>query len=66
LRRVFGHGAFREGQLWAIERVLAGRSTLLVQATGAGKSLAYQLPALLLPGLTVVVSPLVSLMEDQV
>lgn len=63
LRCVFGHKAFREGQLAAVQRVLRGSSTLLVLATGAGKSLAYQLPALLLPGLCLVVSPLVALMQ---
>ncbi len=65
LKEVFGHSSFRVGQEWAIHRVLNGQSTLLVLATGSGKSLAYQLPALLLPGITVVVSPLISLMEDQ-
>lgn len=65
LTQVFGHTAFREGQEWAINRCLQGMSSLLVLSTGAGKSLTYQLPALLLPGITIVVSPLVSLMEDQ-
>jgi hypothetical protein len=65
LRDVFGHSEFRAGQKWAIDRVLARKKALLVLATGSGKSLTYQLPALLLPGITVVVSPLVSLMEDQ-
>ncbi len=65
LKEVFGHSSFRVGQEWAIHRILNGQSTLLVLATGSGKSLAYQLPALLLPGITVVVSPLISLMEDQ-
>lgn len=53
LRRVFGHKEFRDGQEWGIERALAGLPSLLVLATGTGKSLTYQLPALLLPGLTV-------------
>lgn len=53
LRKVFGHKSFREGQEWGIKRALAGLPTLLVLATGTGKSLAYQLPALLLPGITV-------------
>ncbi|CAN0081354.1 unnamed protein product, partial [Scytosiphon promiscuus] len=62
---VFGHEGFREGQEWGVDRAIRGLPTLLVLATGTGKSLTYQLPALLLPGITVVVSPLVSLMEDQ-
>ncbi len=65
LKDVFGHSSFRVGQEWAINRVLNGENALLVLATGSGKSLAYQLPALMLPGITVVVSPLISLMEDQ-
>jgi ATP-dependent DNA helicase RecQ len=66
LRRHFHFDAFRPGQEAAIRRVLAGQHTLLVMPTGAGKSLAYQLPALLLPGLTLVISPLIALMKDQV
>jgi ATP-dependent DNA helicase RecQ len=66
LRQHFGFDAFRPGQEMAIRRVLAGQHTLLVMPTGAGKSLAYQLPALLLPGLTLVISPLIALMKDQV
>src|SRR3712207_9219962 len=65
LERHFGFGGFRPGQAEAVEHVLAGRDTLVVLPTGAGKSLIYQLPALLLPGLTVVVSPLIALMKDQ-
>lgn len=65
LRRAFGFDSFRPGQEWAIRRVLSGQSTLFVAATGTGKSLCYQLPAMLLPGLTVVVSPLIALMTDQ-
>ena len=65
LRRVFGHSVFRPGQLEVIQRVLRGGSTLALLPTGAGKSLTYQLPAMLLPGLTLVVSPLLALMTDQ-
>jgi ATP-dependent DNA helicase RecQ len=66
LRARFGFPAFRPGQERAVENVLAGRDTLVVLPTGGGKSVCYQVPALLLPGLTVVVSPLISLMKDQV
>ena len=62
----FGHAAFRVAQLKVIGPLLAGRDVLAVLPTGAGKSLCYQVPALLAAGLTVVVSPLVSLMQDQV
>ena len=65
LRKVFGLQRLRPGQREVIERVLNARNTLAVMPTGAGKSLCYQLPALLLPGTTVVVSPLVALMKDQ-
>jgi ATP-dependent DNA helicase RecQ len=66
LQQHFGFGAFREGQRAVIASVLAGTPTLGIMPTGAGKSLCFQLPALLLPGLTLVVSPLVALMKDQV
>src|SRR5918992_25499 len=66
LRASFGYPDFRPGQAQAVEAVLAGRDTLVVLPTGGGKSLCYQVPALMLPGLTVVVSPLISLMKDQV
>ena len=62
----FGHTAFREGQQEAVRSILAGRSLLVVMPTGSGKSLIYQLPALLADGLTLVVSPLIALMKDQV
>jgi ATP-dependent DNA helicase RecQ len=62
----FGYPAFRPGQEAAVESVLAGRDTLVVLPTGGGKSLCYQVPALILPKLTVVLSPLISLMKDQV
>ena len=65
LRRVFGFEDFRGVQADVVERVLAGRSTLAVMPTGAGKSLTYQLPATTLPGTCVVVSPLIALMHDQ-
>ena len=66
LERCFGHTAFREGQEQVIETLLAGRSALALFPTGAGKSLCYQLPSLLMDGLTVVISPLIALMKDQV
>ncbi|MGV3572780.1 MAG: RecQ family ATP-dependent DNA helicase [Ramlibacter sp.] len=65
LRDTFGLTRLRPGQAAVIERVLAGQPTLAVMPTGAGKSLCYQLPALLLEGRTVVVSPLIALMKDQ-
>jgi ATP-dependent DNA helicase RecQ len=65
LRSRFGLKEFRTGQREAIEAVLAGRDAIVIMPTGSGKSLVYQLPALLLPGLTVVVSPLIALMKDQ-
>ena len=66
LRDRFGLDEFRRAQRGVIEAVLAGRDVLCVMPTGAGKSLCYQLPAVVRGGLTVVVSPLISLMEDQV
>jgi ATP-dependent DNA helicase RecQ len=66
LQRSFGHASFRPGQEQVIESLLAGRSALALFPTGAGKSLCYQLPSLLLDGLTVVISPLIALMKDQV
>ncbi len=65
LARVFGFAAFRGVQDKVVARVLAGQSTLAVMPTGAGKSLTYQLPAVMLPGTCVVVSPLIALMHDQ-
>ena len=65
LKLIHGFDSFREGQLEAIKNVLAGKSTMLILPTGAGKSLCYQLSALILPGITLVVSPLVALMIDQ-
>jgi len=66
LREVFGFSSLREGQGEVISRLLDGRSVLAVFPTGGGKSLCYQLPALMLEGLTVVVSPLIALMKDQI
>ena len=66
LRQFFGFSAFRAGQQTLIDAVLSGRDALGVMPTGGGKSLCYELPALLLPGLTLVISPLISLMQDQV
>ncbi|MDQ6634618.1 MAG: RecQ family ATP-dependent DNA helicase, partial [Gemmatimonadota bacterium] len=66
LRASFGFQEFRPGQELAVQSVLAGRDTLVVLPTGGGKSVCYQVPAMVLPGLTVVVSPLISLMKDQV
>ena len=66
LERVFGYTAFRPGQEGLIDAVLSGRDVFGIMPTGGGKSMCYQVPALLLPGITLVVSPLISLMRDQV
>ena len=66
LKRVFGHDSFREGQERLIDALLSGRDVLGIMPTGAGKSICYQLPGLLLEGIALVVSPLISLMKDQV
>src|SRR3954452_21956923 len=66
LERLFGHPAFRAGQREVVDAALAGRDALALMPTGAGKSLCYQPPAMLLDGVTLVISPLIALMKDQV
>src|SRR5205809_2143614 len=66
LQSTFAFPSFREGQEPVISRLLAGKSVLAIFPTGAGKSLCYQLPALMLDGITLVISPLIALMKDQI
>lgn len=66
LKDVFGYTSFRPGQEEVINQVLNRKNILAVMPTGAGKSMCYQIPALVNPGLTLVISPLISLMKDQI
>lgn len=66
LREVFGYQEFRPGQAMIVDQLVSGRDGLIIMPTGGGKSLCFQIPALIRPGLAVIVSPLIALMKDQV
>ncbi|HAR87065.1 MAG TPA: DNA helicase RecQ, partial [Clostridium sp.] len=66
LEKYYGYKSFRTGQQPVIESILKGEDALTIMSTGSGKSICYQVPALILQGLTIVISPLISLMKDQV
>ena len=66
MEKVFGFHEFRPGQEAILEAIFSGEETLVVMPTGGGKSLCYQIPSLVLPGISLVISPLIALMKDQV